>query len=347
MDTIDYINAAKLFTDKRSTMPVLGMIAVNGKIQATDLEISYQADHAVKAQGCFEPAVITSIILGATEFKGKKTAGYVDLEEYPTLPTDAVYGLPASVPADVLIKQFTAALVCASTDCTRYNIVCVCLDLKDISVPKLVSTDGHRLYCGELGWCPSTKETQVLLPAGGIKKLVTLLRKRKGQTVRVSLGSPQGQKDCTAYARFQIGEVETVYMRLVDGQFPDWRQVVPRETKTVLHIEREPLLDSLKLVSAVATDKNKAVRLKVLENKLELSSESPELGKAFQAVEEPYAHTIGEPVEIGLAGKYLRAYLESVKASDGITVRFDGDLGPVIFETTDDVSFVVIMPIRF
>lgn len=337
METIEYINAAKAFTEKRKTMPVLGMIAVNGKIQATDLEISYQADHAVKAEGCFAPEVITSIILGASSFDKKKTP-HCALDEYPTLPIGAAYGQTASVPADVIVKQFSAAMVCASTDATRYNIVCLCLDAKD-SIPKLVATDGHRLYVAELGWFPSTKAKELLLPLSGVKKLLALLKKRKGLNVWVSVSE--------RYARFQIGTDETVYMMLIDGQFPDWRQVVPRETKTVLHIERKPFLDSLKLVSVVATDKNKAVRLKVLENALELSTSSPELGKAFQKIEEPYAHTIGEPVEIGLAAKYLTAYLESVKASDGVTVRFNGDLGPVVFETTDDVSFVVIMPMRF
>lgn len=233
LTTNDYIKAASIFTDNKSTMPVIGCIALNSSIRATDLETSYEAsvDAPASLHGLLHSNQVKALLSGATI----------------PLCADALKGFPsglkvvfphgletASISSDVLVTLLKRMLQTVSPEYTRPTLCGVYFDGSDI-----VSTDGKRLTRIKTE-CLAPIGKQIILGTDAIKKLIKWIGARKGETVAIALGSsvcvtennrplPDGATFAEPkinHLRFVIG-CEAVTCRLVDGQFPDYRRVIP------------------------------------------------------------------------------------------------------------------------
>jgi DNA polymerase-3 subunit beta len=353
--------------EKKTTMPILAhvnLVAGDGKlsIMATDLEIalkgSIKAD--IKTSGSITvagkvfyeivrelPSESLTIQLG----KGNRieieagTARFkvngVSSDEYPKLKG---IELKNDTPVDSgkLYEMLDKTAFSVSVDETRYNINGVYVEAtqqggKDFL--RFVATDGHRLAMIDRPAEGLTLSSNVIIPKKGITELKKLLEKQDG-VAHVALN----EGFFTVQTTTQDGTV-TVGVRLVDGQFPDYRQVIPVETKTVITASRAELLSAVKRVSLMTSDKSKTVKFRLVGGNLVVSSSSPEFGEASEALT---VSQKGEDITIGFSARYLLDLLNAMPLSSEVTINLNGELGPGVFKGSEDELYsCVVMPMRF
>lgn len=251
-------------------------------------------------------------------------------DEYPELAGFGK-GAEVTVGANILCDAVERVAFAMSMDATRYNINGILFEPQGEKL-RLVATDGHRLAVADVG-VAANLDASVIVPGRAVPALLGVMHRGEGlATLSVSGG----------FLSVTVGDTK-IAARLVDGQFPDYRQVLPKAPKTTLAVHREEIIAALRRMSLVTTDKNKAVKLTCLTEGVELQSSSPEYGEAREHLE---FDVTGDPIAIGFAAGYL---LDALRAFDAetVTMKFSGDLGPVLLEATGADHFSVVMPIRF
>jgi DNA polymerase-3 subunit beta len=159
----------------------------------------------------------------------------------------------------------------------------------------------------------------VIIPRKGILELKRLLEE---DDAPIQLGFRKGHG---------VAKKKDVHLviRLIDGTFPDYKQVIPEGIKQVVTVTREPLLSALKRISLLAAEKTRSVKLELSKKRLVLSSNNPDLGEAREEIE--VDHT-GEDLAIGFNARYL---LDAIgpgpgprPTSLGVTPRFPLEIPP-------------------
>ena len=356
---------ASTIVERRTTMPILANVkltAENGKlsIAATDLEISLVGEVAatIKTPGSItiggkvlyeiarelpgesvtlhaQKAQRLEIESGQSRFK----INGISADEYP-----AVQGVSlrkrTAVDAQKLYEMFKKTAFCVSTDETRYNINGVYVEGSkpgkgENGQIRFVATDGHRLAMIDRPAEGLEIQDQVIIPRKGLQELMKVLE------------SNDGVAYVDSYEGFFIVESGSVTMgvRLVDGQFPDYRQVIPLETTTTIEVARPELLSAVRRVSLVTTDKSRTIKFKLVSGNLVISSQSPEHGEASESL---VVNATGAEVTIGFSAKYLQDLLAAMEESETVTLRLSGDLGAGVFTgSADDLYTCIVMPMRF
>jgi DNA polymerase-3 subunit beta len=134
-------------------------------------------------------------------------------------------------------------------------------------------------------------------------------------------------------------------MRLIEGVFPDYKQVIPKPGEKVMAAGRERLLETLRRVSLLSSDKSHAVKLELSEGALQVRSQNPDLGEAREEVPVEYQ---GEPITIGFNARYLTDVL-SVLACDDVQLELADDLSPGVIRPRGEQEpgyTAVVMPMR-
>jgi DNA polymerase-3 subunit beta len=130
--------------------------------------------------------------------------------------------------------------------------------------------------------------------------------------------------------------------RLIEGQFPNYRQLLPESYEHELRLESRELTDVVRRISLLA-QKNAPLRLRFAEGELTVSAQTPDVGEAQETVPVPFA---GEPFEIGFNPEFLRDGVESVEGDD-LVLKLISPLRPGLIEAADGSGFLyLIMPIR-
>jgi DNA polymerase-3 subunit beta len=137
---------------------------------------------------------------------------------------------------------------------------------------------------------------------------------------------------------------ETVLMiRLIEGKYPNYRQLIPQNLSEQVKIPREALLASLKRVSLLSNQKSRGVTLSLSQGRLEISSNNPDLGDAKEEMEIDYK---GKDMKIGFNAKYILDVLNSM-SEDQISLELKDQLSPGLVRPKSDSSYTcVIMPMR-
>ena len=336
--------------EKKSTMPILSHVLLEARkgdvlqISATDLDVSVQAEH--KAEVLKEGAVavpakhlheIVRALPEATVSLKKTSNNWLEVksgaaefrivglpaEDFPATPRfDKLQA--AAVPVDDLLWLIDLTAFAASTDETRYNLNGVFFE-PAAGIVRMVATDGHRLSLAE-----KASEGNF-----GLKKGVILPRKGLGELKKLLLEA----KDAGEGAQAKLGFVEssavfqrpglTLSMRLIEGVFPDYRQVIPRAGERTAKLGRLRFLETLRRISLLSTEKAHAVRLELSPGALVVTSQNPDLGEAKEELPVEYA---GAPMKIGFNARYLMDILVALQADD------------VAFELADDLSPGVVRP---
>jgi DNA polymerase-3 subunit beta len=262
-------------------------------------------------------------------------------EEFPPLPTFTdkhAFDLPQAE----ILRMLKSVSYAQSSDENRYILNGVYFNFADGKM-SLVATDGRRLAL-------VSREVQVtdsnagslILPAKTVSELTRLLG--QGETVKITFNDRQ-----VAF-EIQIGEtaggtglVDNIYLvsKIVEGNYPNFRQVIPKETEHRVKIERELLAECVQRAALVTSDKNNSIRLKVTKNLLEISAQSPEYGESHESMAIAYD---GAEVQIAFNPLFLLDPLRAL-AQDEVYFEFKDELSPGIIKTLD--SFLcVIMPLR-
>jgi DNA polymerase-3 subunit beta len=132
-------------------------------------------------------------------------------------------------------------------------------------------------------------------------------------------------------------------MRLIEGEFPNYRQVIPNEITQTLTLPTEPLVRALRRVALLSAERSRAIRFELSEGQLALSSSNPDLGDAREEIDVDYA---GETLSIAFNARYLMDAL-SVAGAKEVKISFKDALSPAQLVPTDDPdSLAVVMPMR-
>jgi DNA polymerase-3 subunit beta len=355
---------------RKNTMPILSHVlfevgtAPDGSgrltLSATDLDVSMRTERpceAIQAGSVTIPAKaladMVRVLPGPdvtlkrlanqhVEVKSGRTKARLmalSADEYPTLPNyDDVNFI--SLDATLLADMIDKTLYAASQDETRYNLNGVFFEPPaQVDGPVvMVATDGHRLVRVERAF-----ETGVAFP---LQAPVILPRKGLGEARRLMDGSESdakvelGFKDNQAVVR----RGNTVLgMRLVDGQFPDYKQVIPKLADKIVRVSRADLVEGLKRVSVLAQDKMQPVKLVLGRDQLLVSCTNPDAGEISDDVPVEYA---GQGLEIAFNARYLVEGLQSL-SDKNVLLKLTDNLSPGLLVGVDETRHLcVVMPMR-
>ncbi|MEZ5341164.1 MAG: DNA polymerase III subunit beta [Acidimicrobiales bacterium] len=266
-----------------------------------------------------------AIRAGRSDFSIRLIAG----DEFPqvTVASDSPVALPSAVLSTALKQVVTAA----SSDDSRPILTGVLLAAEAGGV-RLVATDSYRLSMRDLPGTAVLSEGQnVLIPSKALKELDRILG--HGDEVEVRLGERE--------ASFQVGQV-TLVTRLIEGDFPNYRGLIPASHPNKLTVNRDELLDALRRVKLLAREAT-PVRLEMSADGLELVAITQDVGTAREQIEGTYD---GSPLTVAFNPQYL---LEGIEVTPGETVTLStiDELKPVVLRADEVAEFLyLLMPVR-
>ncbi len=350
--------------ERRNTIPVLSNIKFEAKqgnitLTATDMDIS--ASETIPAQVEQEGSITVSAHTTYDIIRKLPDGSQIELVLDPAkssqltlkagsskfnLPCLPASEFPAisegqmhhnfSVSVADLLRLIDKTKFAISTEETRYYLNGIYFHVTENSqkqVLRSVATDGHRLAQIEINM-PSGASGMpgIIIPRKTVNELRKIIEgKNENVTVQVS----------KTKIKFTLNDT-TIISKLIDGTFPDYTKVIPKDNNRILEVDAKLLTSAVDRVSTIASE-NKAVKFSIKAGKLNLSANNPENGTASEEISAKYS---AEPVEIGFNYRYV---LEMMTELEGDTAQFQlsDSSSPVLVRDPSDVSALyVIMPMR-
>lgn len=217
-----------------------------------------------------------------------------------------------------------------STDETRYVLNGILFSFKD-NLLTMVATDGRRLAMVEQELeFPQSHEIEFIVPTKAVNELSRLLGDEGEVTIKVT-GSQAG---------FDMGR-SLLVTKLIEGNYPNYRQVIPGEPKERIQIERESFLRSVSRVSLLASEKSNSVKLQFSPGNVEIVAASQDIGEARESLAIPYK---GPTMTIAFNPEFLMAPLRNL-SSDEITLNLIDEISPGVVRVGSAFLYV-LMPMR-
>lgn len=351
---------AQGIVERKTTMPILANVLVNATktgvtVTAFDLDIGIVSEHPAEV---LKPGAVTlsakyvfDIVnnLPESQLTIKKLANnYAEItsgnakfkivgmapEEYPKLPKEESAPL-VNISGGTLLEMIKKTAFAISTDETRYILNGVFFEPKEGGKVRMVATDGHRLSLVERPLEGDFKlKSGVIIPRKGLFELKRLLD--EAPDAECQLGFAENS------ALFKKPGL-TMVMRLIDGQFPEYQRVIPKEGEKVVTMPKATFMDGLKRIALLSADKSNAVKVGLAENMLKISSQNPDLGEANDEL--PIAYRGGD-ITVGFNARYLMDVL-SVLETDEVTFELGDEHSPGVLHSPGDRTYTaVVMPMR-
>ena len=362
-------------TGRRTALPVLCHVLMELKenslyLTATDLETSIRegisVDGSVDGGICLPARKLYEIVRELPDetihidekennwitIKCGKSAfnlAGLDPSDFPSLPTYKRED-SAQIPNRVLLEMIERTVFAASDQESFHHLNGVLftqVKQEGKHVLRAVATDGHRLaMIDREGFGIHGIEEGVIIPKKGVLELKKFLRD----------GEEEGMVDLyfdKTHGFMKMGE-QLITVRLIDGEFPEYEQIIPKENGKRVRMQKEKISSSLRRISTMASEKMEGVKIALKNNLLEGSSVNREFGDAREEVEVVYE---GPPLEMGFNARYLLEALNGMGTEDvWLELKDEGDpavLRPVCTEssassptTGSDSQLSIIMPMR-
>src|SRR3989440_4039059 len=347
----------------RSAIQTLAGVMVRAEsgsleLQATDMElgirvgvdVDLERDGSAVVPGRLLLDVVRSLPKDQLSLEYRSSEGDVEVVSGPsrfhlrTLPAEEFPRLPEvgeatvmKLPSPAFVETINRVARAASRDETRPHLTGVLVSAADREL-RMVATDSYRL---------SVKETPLEEPLDGSLEANVPARTLQ-ELGRIPAGGETGEIEVASLEHqviFRLGEV-TLSSRLVEGRFPNYKQLLPEAFEHELRVSTPELLEVVRRISLLA-QKNAPLRLRFSEGSLEISAQTPDIGEASEALPVPFN---GEPLEIGFNPDFLREGLESAEA-DELIFKLISPLRPGLIESGANGdgagSFLyLVMPIR-
>ncbi|MFN2472076.1 MAG: DNA polymerase III subunit beta [Gaiellaceae bacterium] len=251
-------------------------------------------------------------------------------EDFPRLPETTGASLTV-VDADALANTASRVSRSASRDESRPVLTGILVRFEGGKLV-MAATDSYRLSVKETPVEGGPLDLEAIVPARALAE-VTRLAPGAGE---LELGVLDNQ---LVFSLSEAGVLLTT--RRIDGQFPNYQQLLPETFEHELALPREEFLDVVRRVSIVS-QRNSPLRLRFADGELTVSARTPDVGEASETLPAPYS---GEALEIGFNPEFLREGIESVE-SDEILLRLISPLRPGLIVAPDEDFRYLIMPIR-
>lgn len=352
--------------ERRNTLPILSNVLIEPapggiSILATDLDIGIRRACAAEVKGTDAITVnarklfeVVKELPGDTVrlrsldnhrvevVGGRARLNLVGLDpkEFPSIP--GLSGKPGkgateiTMPASVLGAMIESTLFAVSLDETRINLSGVYVENHG-GLLRMVATDGHRLALIDRKVEGTMPEKGVILPRKGLLEARKLLEATDGEQDSVVLSIDGSIAKVTRKGA-------ELFMRLIEGEFPDYRQVIPKSSKATLSLARGDFLHALGCVSVLSSERAKGIRVSVKPGVLEVQANNPDVGDGSYETEVIYT---GDELSIGFNGRYLIEALMAMHDGERVEFMASDDVSPGVLRPEGDESYCyVVMPMR-
>ncbi|MEC3861845.1 DNA polymerase III subunit beta [Mesobacterium sp. TK19101] len=358
------VSQAQSVVERRNTIPILANVLIEAEgdtiqFRATDLDIEVvdKGPGMVEKAGATTVAAVTLheiirklpdgalVTLSDDTMSGRLTveAGRSNFtlatlpkEDFPVMASSE-YASNFSAPAPVLRRLFDKSKFAISTEETRYYLNGVYMHVAEADggrVLRCVATDGHRLARIDAD-LPAGAEAMpgVIVPRKTVGELRKLLDDDEMQ-IAVSVSETK--------VRFATPEI-TLTSKVIDGTFPDYSRVIPSGNTRRLEVDASDFAKAVDRVATVSSERSRAVKLALEEDRLILSVNAPDNGSAEEELAVAYDD---EPLEIGFNAKYLLEIASQVDRENAVFL-FNSAADPTLMREGNDTSAVyVVMPMR-
>ena len=354
------LQAVQNVVGSRTTLPILSNVLLRAKegaleVTATDLDVTVccAVEATVQREGASTVPVkklfgiarelgVPQLEIEVDEKNGcriKAAASYYRInglaaDEFPPLPK---FGedKKLSLPQEKLKGMLRRTSFAVSTDETRYVLNGLFCSLKDHKIT-LVATDGRRLaLTDEEADVSADNQVEFIIPTKAINELNRLLQAAGQVEIRVT--ENQAAFDLKAENSFSV----LLITKLVEGSYPNYRQVIPAESAERIALVREELLQALRRAEIMTSEKSNSVKLAFTKNNLAITANTPEVGEARESIAVNYK---GKDLSIAFNPAYL---LDPLKAldTDEVFLELTDELSPGVLRTNGPFLYV-IMPMR-
>jgi len=349
--------------ERRTTLPILSNVMLEPAeggitLSATDMEVGLRGfvpaevkrkgTATINARKLYEIAREMSaqeIVLRSTQagwvevLAGRSKFKIVSLDpkDFPPLPlgADAPQGVTVRIASGTLKDMIDRTLFAVSSDETRFNLSGVFLTKAENGALRMVATDGHRLALVDRKVPEVKLERGVIMSRRGLGEVRKLLDEAEDGEVTLIV-SPKDVRLLMKSVSF--------FMRLVEGEFPDYRQVIPASSRAQVRANRDDFLAALRRIALLASERSRGVKVGLEKGKLELSASNPDQGEASEDIEVSYS---GDAVSIGFNARYLMDVLAVHAAGEVIEMSFTDEVGPGVLRGSQDPDYTyVVMPMR-
>jgi DNA polymerase III subunit beta len=351
------LRLAQGIADRKSTMPMLAnvLLRTTGKNQilvaATDLNVSLTAE--LKSQNTAEGGItlgaknLFELIANApgddislkradnhwAEIRsGKVTYRIVGMpdRDFPRVPDhrEATY---TTVESAVLREMIDRTLFSVCNDETRFHLNGVFFE-SDGSKARMVSTDGHRLSKVERTIANGPKlSAGIIIPKKGLLEMKKVLE--TGPSCKLAIKTPH---------LFLVQEDIAIAVKLIDAQFPPYEQVIPKDHKKIITVDRSRFIDALRRAQLMSSE-TRGVKVAATKEGMTITSDNPDLGEVREELDAEYK---GDAIAIGFNPKYVVELLGQM-SSDQITLALGGELDPGLIRPLGSDEYLgVVMPMR-
>jgi DNA polymerase-3 subunit beta len=309
---------AKVKKPGASTVPVKKLFGIVRELNNADIDLEVDDKN-----NC-------SIRSGASFFK----INGLSADEFPPLPVfkeDKKVILPQETLKTMLRKTSFAI----STDESRYVLNGIFLSLKDHKMT-MVATDGRRLaMVDEEADIAQANEGEFIIPAKTVNELNRLLQDKGTAEIRYA------ENQASFTLKDEKNNSILIVTKLIEGNYPNYRQVIPAETKERVALVREEFLHALRRAEIMTSEKSNSVKLSFSKNKLEITANSPEVGEAKETLAINYK---GPDIAIAFNPKYVIDPLNALP-NDEVFFELIDELSPGVLKINGPFLYVV-MPMR-
>lgn len=352
-------------TDKSSSKPILSNFLLEAKETGENSTVEFSAtDYELSLKGEFEANVekTGSVCISAKkvleicrEFLTEEISITADEQLWVTLEGGASrlrlpsvdIGLYPQMETPELSHAFTIdplvlrnciemTLFATMTNETRKNLMGVCLKVQEGKEVQWIATDGHRLaqVVKPVEVTQGESPPEIIVPRKALMEIQRILERAEGP-VRMAFDD----------RTLLLDAGKTILStRLIEGKFPNVDPVIPKDNDKDVMVNRERMINALKIVSFMSNEKIKPVKMSIHNDLLRLESERAETGDVLDEFPIEYQ---GEALSIGFNAKYLLDVLTVIHSTEKVQLKLKGALNPCLISLPDDSSFLsVVMPLR-
>jgi DNA polymerase-3 subunit beta len=368
-DLVRGLHLVQGVVERRNTLPILSNVLVEPaeggiSLTATDMEVGLRGlvpaqvkkkgSVTLNARKLYE--IAREVTAEEVTLKSAQ-AGWVDLlagrskfrivsldpKDFPQLPlgTGTADGTSLRLAAGTLREMVDKTLFAVSSDETRFNLSGVFLSTPEVGTLRMVATDGHRLALVD------RRVPEVNLVDGQGRPRGVIMP-RKGLLEARKLLDEIGEEDTTVVVSSKDVRLATptvsFFMRLVEGEFPDYQQVIPAAARAQVRVNRDDLFAALRRISLLASERSRGVKFQLERGRLELSASNPDQGEASEDVEITYT---GDSLTLGFNARYVIDVLAVHGEGEVIELGFTDEVGPALMRASGDPEYTyVVMPMR-
>ncbi len=355
---VEAISRAEKVAQKNATLPVLSGIsleAIGGMltIRATNLDLGISINIPVKVitegQVVVPANIFSSLLNSLSKEKNvsltldkqvllvetsstKSSIKTLPSEEFPIIP-EIGGGSNFSVPTKDLVTGLKSVIYAAAQGSIKPELSSVCL-IHEGEFLVFVATDSFRLAEKKIKVRKIPNFNQILIPQKNAQEIIRIF---DGLTEDVSISIEENQIAMKSGAVYLVS-------RTIDGAFPDYKQIIPKESQSKVVVLKQDLVSSLK-TSLIFSDNFNQLKIHISpkEKKFEIESKNQDVGENKEAVE---AVIEGDEISVNVNHRYFTDSFSSI-ASDSLNLSFVGDGRPILIEGVGDKSFMyLLMPMN-